>query len=506
MEKVSSFLLWSSILLPAALIFLLVRKKRKNVGIRSRPRPPGPRGWPVVGNMFDLGSVPHLTLAALRQKHGPVVSLQFGSMKTVVVLSAEAATELFKNHDLSFAGRTITEAMRGCSFNESSMALGQYGPYWRALRRICTTELFINRRLNETVSIRNKCVDDMLRWIAEEAEEKGSVEVIRFAFLAVFNLVSNLMLSRDLLDPQSKEGAEFFRLNSTMAGLSGKPNVADFFPSLRWLDPQGIRKKMDECVGRALEIASGFVEDHIQNQSLGEEIGKKDFLDVLLEFRGEVKERVEISDRDLKVLILEIFLAATDTTTSTIEWAMAELLRNPGLMSKVQAELDQVVGRGIKIEEKHMEGLPYLNAVIKETLRLHPPLPFLIPRRAVEDTEYMGYSIVKDTQVLVHAWAIGRDPSWDDPLSFKPERFLHSDIDYRGHHFQLIPFGAGRRMCAGLPLADRMLHLLLGSLLHCFDWTLDGNVMPETLDMEERMGITLHKAIPLKAIPKPRMA
>lgn len=209
----------------------------------------------------------------------------------------------------------------------------------------------------------------------------------------------------------------------------------------------------------------------------------------------------------LKIIMLqEIFLAATDTTTSTIEWAMAELLRKPELMKKVCDELDQVVGRNRKVKESDMEDLPYLQAVVKETLRLHPPIPFLIPRRAVRETEFMGYSIPVDTQVLVHAWAIGRDPDfWNDPLSFNPERFLDSNIDYRGHHFQLIPFGAGRRSCAGLPLADRMLHLVLGSLVHCFEWNLIGDTQPDTIDMSERMGITLKKAVPLKAIPKPHM-
>ncbi|KAL5976445.1 hypothetical protein ACLOJK_020777 [Asimina triloba] len=197
----------------------------------------------------------------------------------------------------------------------------------------------------------------------------------------------------------------------------------------------------------------------------------------------------------------EIFLAATDTTTTTIEWAMAELLGSPGSLRKVQEELDQVVGRDRTFEERHIGQLPYLAAVIKETLRLHPPLPFLIPRKAVKDTEFMGYSIAKDTQVFVHAWAIGRDPDcYDEPLAFKPERFLNTDVDYRGHHFQLIPFGAGRRMCAGLPLADRMLHLLLGSLFHSFDWALDGNI-----DMTERMGIVLRRAKPLHVTPKLRV-
>lgn len=193
-------------------------------------------------------------------------------------------------------------------------------------------------------------------------------------------------------------------------------------------------------------------------------------------------------------------MAGSETTSSTIEWALTELLTNPESLNKAKAELAQAVGADRTFEEDDIDNLPYLKAVIKETLRLHPPIPFLVPRRAMEDTNFQGYHIPKDTQVLVNAWAIGRDPEvWDEPWSFKPERFLGSTVDYKGQNYELIPFGAGRRMCAGVPLAHRMLHLILGSLLHQFDWELD---CKEKIDMNDRMGITVRKAEPLIAVPK----
>lgn len=193
-------------------------------------------------------------------------------------------------------------------------------------------------------------------------------------------------------------------------------------------------------------------------------------------------------------------MAGSETTSSTIEWALTELLSNPESLNKAKAELAQAVGADRTFEEDDIDNLPYLKAVIKETLRLHPPIPFLVPRRAMEDTNFQGYHIPKDTQVLVNAWAIGRDPEvWDEPWSFKPERFLGSTVDYKGQNYELIPFGAGRRMCAGVPLAHRMLHLILGSLLHQFDWELD---CKEKIDMNDRMGITVRKAEPLIAVPK----
>lgn len=199
----------------------------------------------------------------------------------------------------------------------------------------------------------------------------------------------------------------------------------------------------------------------------------------------------------------EIFLAGSETTSSTIEWALTELLLHPDSMNRAKAELRRATRTARKVEESDIEQLPYVQAVVKETLRLHPPLPFLVPRRAMEDTEFMGYHVPKDTQVFVNAWAIGRDPdAWEDPLEFRPERFLGSKVDFKGQNYEFIPFGAGRRMCAGVPLAQRMLYLILASLLHEFDWELDSRTDAKTIDMRDRLGIAMRKYEPLLAVPK----
>ncbi|KAK1276272.1 Cytochrome P450 76A2 [Acorus gramineus] len=428
--------------------------------------------------------------------------LRLGAVNTLVISSTSAAEEFFKKHDLSFAGRSINEAMKSHAYNEGSLAIAQYGPRWRMLRRLCVSALIAVKQLNETVSVRRKCVDELLGWIEEEAERgpTGYIEISPYVFMMIFNMMGNLVLSRDLVDPKSKVGTEFYLSMQKLMHWSGLPNVADFFPSLRCLDPQGIRGNMDRDLGRAFEIIKGFIEERMQGKCLDDQTnGRKDFLDVVLEFEGDEEKRGKMSDKDLK----EMFLAASDTTNTTTEWAMTELLHNPETMCKAQAELIEVVGLGRKVEESDIDKLRYLKAVVKETMRLHPPIPLLVPRRAVEDVKFMGYQIPKDTQVFVHAWAIGRDSAyWDEPLSFKPERFMNVDLDYFGQHLQFIPFGAGRRMCAGIQLAERVLILVLGSLIHSFDWSIDGT--PEDMDMRERIGITLRKAVPLKAKPVPR--
>lgn len=198
----------------------------------------------------------------------------------------------------------------------------------------------------------------------------------------------------------------------------------------------------------------------------------------------------------------ELFYAGSDTSTVTVEWAMTELLRNPQVMQKVKQELEEVIGKGETVRESDMERLPYFQAVIKETLRLHPAGPLLLPFKATNDVELCGFKIPSNSNVLINMWAIARDPSyWEDPLSFLPERFLGSKINYRGQDFEFIPFGAGRRICPGLPLAVKMIQLELASIIHSFNWKLPEGTTPLTIDMEEVCGATLKKAIPLLAIP-----
>lgn len=199
----------------------------------------------------------------------------------------------------------------------------------------------------------------------------------------------------------------------------------------------------------------------------------------------------------------DLFLAGTDTTSSTLEWAMAELIHSPEKMAKARYELEEVIGKEDRtVEESDISRLPYLQAVIKETLRLHPPVTFLIPHRAIDDVEIQGYVVPKDAQILCNLWAMGQDSNvWSDAQTFRPERFLDVGIDYKGRDFELIPFGAGRRICPALPLAHRMLHLMLGGLIYRFDWKMEKGMRPEDMDMTDKFGITLQKNLPLMAIP-----
>ncbi|KAL4578749.1 hypothetical protein LXL04_014880 [Taraxacum kok-saghyz] len=474
--------------------------------------PPGPTPWPVVGNIFQLGfvKVPHESFAQLAHNYGPdIMTLWLGSMCTVVITSSEAAREMFKNHDVVLAGRKVYECMKGDFGDElGSMITAQYGPNWRLLRRVCTNEFFLNSRLAATCGIRSRCIQKMVHSIYDVCgNDDTSIDVGRYFFLMAFNLIGNLMFSKDLLDSNSKKGAKFFYHAGKVMEYGGKPNVADFIPCLKWLDPQGIRKNMQHHVREAFRIAGGFIKERMDEPKGNVDTRSKDYLDVLLEYRGDgVEEPSMFSSTTINIIVFEMFTAGTDTTTSTLEWAMAELLHNPHIYEKLRIELRTTISLNENLDEKHIDKLPYLKAVIKETLRLHPPLPFLVPHMAMQSCQMLGYTIPKETQVLVNVWAIGRDPkTWHNALEFKPERFLDHDkmVDYKGQHFDFIPFGSGRRMCPAIPLASRVLPMALGSILHKFDWILGDGIKAKDMNMKERMGITLRKAIPLKAIPIP---
>ncbi|XP_051130969.1 iridoid oxidase-like [Andrographis paniculata] len=485
------------------------------IWLRKSPgkTPPGPKGVPIFGNLLQLGDLPHETMHKWRKTYGPVLWLRLGSVDTMVVQNAASAAELFKKHDLPFADRKVPDVLTAYDFNQGTLGMNQFGGHWRVLRRICSMEFLVNKRMNETTELRHRIRENMEGWILEEsaaslgAGGEGAVQLSRCLFLMAFNLMGNLMLSRDLLDVKDPESREFFDCMNKVLQLSGTPNIADYLPYLKWMDPAGMKRKMMQNLSRTMKIAYRFIKERHDDRNAGKVREKKDFLDVLLEYKGDGKDGPDrITEKNVNIIITEMFFAGSETTSITIEWGFTELLRNPSAFQKLREELDSVVGVGRRVEERDIEKMPYLQAVVKETLRLHPALPLLLPRNTMEDTTYLGYRIPRGTQVLVNAWAIGRDPeSWPDPLSFKPERFLESGVEYKGQHFELIPFGSGRRICVGFPLAHRVVPLTLATLVQAFDWDLGAGVRPEDIDRDERLGLTLRKKNPLYVIPQKRL-
>ncbi|KAL0714918.1 hypothetical protein Bca4012_021897 [Brassica carinata] len=318
------------------------------------------------------------------------------------------------------------------------------------LRKITTQQLFSTRSLEATKDLRISKVQELMSFVDTCSQRSEAVSIARASFVTTLNIISNALFSTNL--------ANFDDTEKRSASDGGD----------RWETKHSSIQKRSSKASRNKD---------------------SDMLDSLLDIAQEK----------------ETCFWREQTSSSTVEWAMAELLRNPELMVKAQEEIREVIGENDAVKELDVFKLPYLQAVVKETLRLHPPSPFLIPRTSKsDDVRIFEFSIPKNTQVLVSLWGIGRDPRvWENPTHFEPERFLGREIDVKlkGNDFELIPFGAGRRICPGLPLGLRIVHLVLESLLYGFDWKYQNCVLPENVDMSEAFGVTLHKAEPLCAVP-----
>ncbi|MED6152832.1 hypothetical protein PIB30_095808 [Stylosanthes scabra] len=461
--------------------------------------PPAPNAIPIFGNLLQLGNKPHRTLATLAKIHGPIMRLKLGQITTVVMSSAETAKSALQIHDQHLSNRKIPDAMKGAGHDAYSLPFMPVSPRWRDLRKICNNLLFSNKNLDASQELRQRKIRGLLGKVKESSLRGEVVDIGRLAFMTTINLVSSTIYSQDLINSSDVAG-EFKELVSNIMKEVGRPNVADCFPVLKAVDPHGIRRRTGRYFGKLLGIFEGLVRERLSVRSEVSYCPRNDMLDLML---NNAPHDQHMYNDKIERLSLDLFLAGSDTITSTVEWAMAELLHNPNVMSKAKSELEETVGKGNLLEESDIARVPYLQAVIKETFRMHPAAPLLLPRQAeINIDEIEGYRVPKGAQVLVNAWAIGRDPNlWDNPDVFSPERFLGSHIDFRGHNFELTPFGAGRRICPGLPLAMRMLFLMLGLFINCFDWKLEGGIQPQDMDMDEKFGLTLEKAKPVRVLP-----
>ncbi|XP_059066868.1 geraniol 8-hydroxylase-like [Cryptomeria japonica] len=473
--------------------------------LRSKPSerlPPGPRPWPLIGNILQVGKNVNESFSELAKIHGPLMTLHLGWRTTVVASSPAMARQVLQTQDQSLSARTMIEAAKCLEYGENSLVWRDCVPRWRTLRRICTTQLFTVKRLEALHQLRREQVRSMMRAIYKSTS--APLDIGHAAFLTSFNMVGNMLFSKDMFDwDESEKSKEFKKALNEMLFVGGKPNWADYFPFLKPFDPQGIRKEMTRIFRIMFAVFDQYIDERLQSGTRSEE-ADKDFLDILLESKTETGEK--LTKFEITRFFYDLFTAGSETTSNTIEWAMSEIIRNPMVMEKVRDELDKVVGKERRVQESDIDNLPYLHSVVKETFRLHPVSSLLIHHRALNSCEIEGYVIPKDAQVFVNVWAIGRDPNvWQEPERFFPERFMDSDVEYKGQNFELLPFGSGRRMCPGIPLAHKIVHVVVATLLQCFDWQLPNGQNPGKLDMSAKFGITLQKAEHLVAIPTPRL-
>ncbi|KDP20161.1 hypothetical protein JCGZ_11053 [Jatropha curcas] len=436
-------------------------------------------------------------MAKLAKLHGPIFSLRLGYQLVVVGSSPAVAAEILRKKDRFLSGRFVPKAIPRPSHELDRIALvwnPSCSDQWKSLRALSRTELFSAKAIESKAALREQKVSEMIEFLG--IKQGQVVNVGEVVFATVFNSISNLLFSKDFISFEDEESVSGLKgLMWKLMELGSAPNLADFYPIFSGLDLQGLRKKMSKCLKEMFDIWEIFIKERRERHARNGVV-KEDFLDVFIS-NG-------FDDEQINWLIHELFSAGTDTTTTTVEWAMAELLKNKEAMNKVCQELEREINKN-SINESQVSQFPYLYACIKETFRLHPPAPFL-GHQPLETCEVMNYTIPKDSQIIVNIWAVGRDPlAWEDPLLFKPERFLESSLDLKGHDFELLPFSSGRRMCPGLPMAIRFLPLILASLIHYFDWSLPGGEDPAMLDMNDKYGITLQKEKPLLLVPNTKL-
>ncbi|KAH7864383.1 hypothetical protein Vadar_028987 [Vaccinium darrowii] len=478
----------------------------------SAPLPPGPRGLPIVGYLPFLSTNLHQQFVELAHQYGPIYKLWLGKKLCVVLNSPVLAKEVVRDQDTVFADRDPPIAALALTYGGKDIVWSPYGRYWRTIRKVFVREMLSNTSLEDTYTHRR---DEVKKTIRKLHSKIGtSVEISKITFQTELNVIISMLWGGTVDSHRAdRVGTEFRTVVFKIIELLAKPNVSDFFPILARFDVQGVEREMKRLQQGVDQILNPILESRIKmsrgdgDQEDGlKSKGKKDFIQILLELKEQEDASVPITLQQIKAMLMDIVVGGTDTTVTTVEWVMAELLHKPKVMKKVQEELADIVGLDNIVEESHMPKLHYLDADLKETFRLHPALPLLVPKRPNKSSIVGGYTIPKDTRVLLNVWAIHRDPqAWDDPSEFKPERFLSdaSKWDYNGNNFEFLPFGSGRRICAGIPLAEKMAIYLLASFLHSFNWEVPQG---EEIDLSERFGIVMKKSTPLIAIPTPRLS
>ncbi|XP_062149139.1 cytochrome P450 71AU50-like [Alnus glutinosa] len=488
----------------AALLMLayLLRDRAWKSSSNKKKLPPGPRGFPLFGNLYLLGKLPHRDLHRLAQKHGPIMYLRLGLVPAIVVSSPQAAEQFLKAHDLVFASRPPHEAAKHISYEQKNLSMSPYGSYWRNIRKMCTLELLSNHKITSFKSMRMEELGLLIKFIREAARDCVAVDLSGKVSSLSADMSCRMVFGKKYLDKDIDERGFKAVIQEGMR-LEATPNIGDYIPYVAPLDLQGLTRRMKAISKIFDSFLEKIIDEHVQSK---DENQTKDFVDVMLSFMGFEESEYRIERSNIKAIILDMLAGSMDTSATVIEWALSELMKHPRVMKKVQKELEDVVGLERMVEESDLDSLEYLDMVLKETFRLHPIAPLMLPHLAMEDCTVIGFHIPRNSRVIINVWAIGRDPSvWSDAEKFYPERFVGSNIDVQGRDFQLIPFGSGRRGCPGMQLGLTVVRLVVAQLVHCFDWELPDNMLPTELDMTEEFGLTTPRAKHLLASPTYRL-
>ncbi|CAN0889321.1 Cytochrome P450 71B36 [Linum grandiflorum] len=456
------------LLLIPFLLLIIIKTKTQN-----RNLPPSPPKLPILGNLHQLGSLPHQSLWQLSRKYGPdIFQFHFGRIRSVIISSPEAAKQVMR-----------------LTYDYLDVGFSPYAENWRFMRKMIILELFSLKRVKS------------FRFVREE-EVGFLIDSLRNRSGSVVNLTEKLFaLTANVTFRMS------FGFNYHGTEFDQDRSVINYI--LLFIKMDSVMARIERVFGELDGFFSHVIDEHLKHGSHEKADDEKDMIDVLLGVEDE-ESRLGQSSRfkrdNIKAVLLNLFLGGVDTAALTLDWAMARLLANPTSMKKAQDEVRNIIGDRGRVTEDDLEKLEYMKMIVKETLRLHPPAPLLIPRESMSDVKICGYDVPAKTVIYVNAWGIGRDPNyWKDAEKFIPERFAEgtSSPDYRGQSFEYLPFGSGRRVCPGIHMGTITVEIALANLLYCFDWKLPEGMKPEDVTMEERSGVSLtaSRKEPLLLVP-----
>ncbi|TXG46893.1 hypothetical protein EZV62_026187 [Acer yangbiense] len=435
--------------------------------------------------------------------------LQLGKVPTLVISSPEMAKQVLKTHDLECCSRPLTQGPRRLSYNFLDIAFSPHSDYWKEMRKICVLELFSSKRVKSFASVREESVASLIDLISQTSPNIP-VNLSEKMFYVLDSIICKIVCGRSYQGKQFQNGpnSKHEKVIQEAMAMLGSFAAADFFPYVGWIVDvfTGLHARREKSFHEFDEFYQMVIDEHLDPHRPVPE--NEDTVDSLLRLLKNQSGGGSLTQDHIKAILMNIFLGAIDTTSVTLVWAMTELMKNPRVMKKLQAEIRSSVGEMINkpqlVEGTVCENLKYLNMVFKETLRLHPPSVLMIPHLAQQHIKIGGYDVYPNTRIQVNVFAIGRDPeTWKNPEEFYPERFENEaiGIDFLGQNFELLPFGSGRRVCPGITMATATFEFVLGNLLYHFDWKLPNGMKTEDLSMEEELGLTVHKKIPLCLVP-----
>ncbi|XP_055818326.1 cytochrome P450 71AU50-like [Solanum dulcamara] len=491
--------IWTTIIVAIAIYMFHKLLNIKNI----KKLPPGPWGIPILGHLHLIGKNPHQDFYRLAKKYGPFMHIKLGLVPTIIASSPETVEKVLKTYDHVFASRPHHEASQYMCYGQRNLIFSKYGSYWRNMRKLTTLNLVSSQKINSYQPSRKEEVSLLVKSIKHVADQEHVLAVDLSAKVSLLNAnLSCLMVfgKKFMDDDLDKRG--FKSLVQEVVHLAATPNLGDFFPYLGVLDLQGITSRLKALSKVFDEFLEKIIEEHVQSKEQRE---TKDFVDTMMDIMQSGEAGFEFDRRHVKAVLLDMLMASMDTSATSVEWILTELLRHPHVMKKLQKELEQIVGLDRMVEESDLENLTYLDMVIKEALRLHSAAPLLI-HESIEDCVVDDFFVQKGSRIIVNVYAAQRDPkAWPEPDKFLPERFVESSVDLRGHDFQLLPFGSGRRSCPGMQLGIIIVRLVVAQLVHCFDWELPNGMNPSELDMSEQFGVVTCRAKHLMAIPTYRL-